>query len=386
MLTAYYGHLFVGQAARVVLPRDPSGRALIWGSVAAFAGITVVFAIWVLAVSGAVAPPVLARSASTVLVPLAVRLGPVAQILGAPIVIILLGLASLRCADVLFNLVRERLPAPRPRSMLGRRGRLVLALSPVLVAFLVAEWLLLAGAGSFARLMSMAGVITVSLFAGILPVLLLVASRRKGVRVPAAVYPVLGHPAVVGGIYLLFLSIILLHGLVIWQAPVERALALALAVLVVALTAWMVRGGAFRPRAVVELRDDRCADGQGTFAVTAAGRPLVAQVHVDLPEGARTCAAAMGAVPRFAQLRSATFHLNLSATHARELKVWAHQVTAEGESEGLPAVVHVTDSAGTRRFDLRRCGGQVVVRLRHADCRVLITMARPLDGLQENRG
>src|SRR5919204_2137767 len=220
----------VSQVGRAVLPRDPSGRALIGGSAAAFAVMTIMFVLWVVVVSGVVAPRALASTSGTVLVPLTMELGWVAQLLASPVALFLLGLASIRTADVLFNLVRERLPVQRTGSRLGSRGRLALSISPVLVAFGVAEWLLLMGTGSYARLISIAGVLSVSVFAGIFPVLLLVASRRKGDLVPTAVYPLLGHPLVVGGTYLVFLGIILLHGLVIWQDALERTLALALAV------------------------------------------------------------------------------------------------------------------------------------------------------------
>ena len=47
---------------------------------------------------------------------------------------------------------------------------------------------MLTGSVSFAGLLSILGVIVVPLLGGIFPVLLLVASRRKGERVPEAAY------------------------------------------------------------------------------------------------------------------------------------------------------------------------------------------------------
>jgi hypothetical protein len=59
---------------------------------------------------------------------------------------------------------------------------------------------------------------------------------------------VLGHPLLIGGICVVCLGILLLHGLVIWQEPLERALALGEVVAVVALTVYLARRGAFAAR------------------------------------------------------------------------------------------------------------------------------------------
>lgn len=101
----------------------------------------------------------------------------------------------------------------------SKYGSFVLGFSPVVVAFLVAEWLLLTGSGSFTGLLSFIGVIVVPLLGGVFPVLLLLASRRKGERVPTAVYRFLGNPVLLAVICVLFLASILLHGLVIWSDP-----------------------------------------------------------------------------------------------------------------------------------------------------------------------
>lgn len=338
ILIMYFGHVPLNQCARTVLQHDPSGRSLIWGSVAGTAGLTALIGTWLVAVNGAVAPQQLAGQTGTALVPLAAVLGPGAQVLGSVLVILLLGLTSLRCSTILFNLVRERLPArshplvvlpcrrgklllqprghrsedPRlvvtylgldggePRFRLdahvgdhpyrqvigvtgrwtaaglierfpllrkrgfrlafdvldageryarlrvtspmvltyegdwdvetmaesaqhrpvtgarpdGRRaaqgvpkelGRFWTCVGPVALAFLVAEWLLLTETGSFATLLSIAGVLSVSLIAGVFPVLLLAASRRTGEYVPDVVYRFLGYPVFIASIYLLFL-------------------------------------------------------------------------------------------------------------------------------------------------------------------------------------
>jgi hypothetical protein len=360
----------VSQVARSVLPRDPSGGALIRGSAAGFGIMTLILVVWVIAVSNAVAADVLASTSGTVLVPLAAEVGPAAQLLGAPIAICLLGLSSIRTADFLFNLARERLPAQGSGTRLGERGRLALSISPVLVTFGVAEWLLWTGAASYARLISIAGVLTASLFAGIFPVLLLIASRRKGDLVPTAVYPVLGHPLVLGGVYVVFLGIVLLHGLVIWQEPLDRTLALGEVAGVVALTVYLIRRGAFAPRAVVELRQEAPDQDTATLSVTAVGRPCEARVRLDYAEGPRPSGAVQGSIATFSELRAAT--IELPGQSARELKVWAHRVTPAGLSEPLSVRLAVLDGADVRRIDLAAHSGQIVVPLTGRMCLELL--------------
>ena len=48
VLLAYFGHVSVGNCGKLVLRRDPSGRSLIWGTVAAQGVAIVLYCIWVL--------------------------------------------------------------------------------------------------------------------------------------------------------------------------------------------------------------------------------------------------------------------------------------------------------------------------------------------------
>jgi hypothetical protein len=83
ILMLYIGHVFVIQCAKVVLPRDPSARSLIGGSVAGTACLTVLFIVWMLAVNGAIAPAELVGQMGTAITPLAERFGPSMQVLGS---------------------------------------------------------------------------------------------------------------------------------------------------------------------------------------------------------------------------------------------------------------------------------------------------------------
>jgi amino acid permease len=504
-LAGYFGHVLVGQSARLVLPRDPSGRSLIWGSMAGMACLAVLLCIWIVTVNGAIAPDILAGERGTALVPLAAEVGASVRVLGSALVTFLLGLTSIRAANVLFNLVRERLPArPRPILILPRRqgrllfsqqgkpddgpvigltylgieeeqprfrldvqcsdkayheeiaisdhweatellarlpelgkhgihlalevvdanqesvrlqadspmrlayegewdvealadisrstsadaaarrprgitlserGRFLLSVSPVAAIFLLTEWLLISKTGSFAMVLSLVGIVCVPLMAGIFPVLLLVASRRKGEFVPGVVYRFLGHPLLITTIYLCFMAPIFLHGLFIWQNPVQRGSTLIIGFVVLAATMLMVRQGAFAPRVVVELREDPRDGGQTVFAITAGGQPRTADVRLTYPEDEQHLQASAGEILAFSSLRRATFEL--LATSAKELKVWAHTVASDGSSKSLPALLEVHGDDETRQFDLKLSSGQVLLPLTGKACRLEITLAEP---------
>jgi hypothetical protein len=245
----------------------------------------------------------------------------------------------------------------RALDLLGERGRFFLCASPELIIVLLTELLFLAGVESFAGTIGFAGVIGNSLVAGIFPVLLLVSSRRKGEFVPAVAFRILGHPVVAAGIYVFFSVTIFLHGLVIWRDPFQRVSALVVGVLVLWATITIVRRGAFTPRIVVQFRQDARVRDRAVFAITAGGQPATTEVRLGYPSGEQRLQAAAGEVHAPASLRYITFHL--PATQARELKVWAHRVTAEGNSEGLSALLEVERGGERRQFDLKSARGQV---------------------------
>jgi amino acid permease/predicted transcriptional regulator len=271
--------------------------------------------------------------------------------------------------------------------LLGRRGRLVLGTAPMFMSFAVTEWMLLTGSGSFAGLLGFTGVIVVSLVAGIFPVLLLVASRRKGDYVPRTVYRPLGHPALLAGLYLLFLGSLLLHGLVIWQAPWLRAGAGFVAVVIVAMTVRMVRNGTFGPRLNIEVREDP-GQGRTFFTVTANGRESTSQVTLEYDDGARHLQTAGGEIPAFPSLRHAVFEprfADRARGTPRELKVRVHRVTPEGDSEAIGGSITVQTGGETKRFDIKLANGQVILPLTDATCRVDIELTEMRDAKAQER-
>lgn len=261
------------------------------------------------------------------------------------------------------------------QALVSERGRFWLGISPMALAFLLTEWLLLTGAASFSRINGFLGVVTVSLVSGVFPVLLLVAGRRKGEVVPGVVFRVLGQPWVVIPLYLFFNANLFLHGLVIWDHPVERAAALVFGTLMLGMTLVMIRRGAFRRRLVVEWRDDQRDAGGTVFSVVAGGQPVPVEVQWRVAEGEQRVKAATGDVPAFSTLQGVTFHL--PPTAARELKVWVHTITSDGTSEPLPAQLEVHDATETRQFDLTLLAGQVIIPLTGAACQVTLHHPEP---------
>ena len=110
--------------------------------------------------------------------------------------------------------------------------------------FLLVEWLLINNAQSFTKPFGIAGVLTAPIFAGILPLLMLLASRA---RLSQASWRTrwLGHPLVVLLLGAIIAGDILLHGLVVWQNPLEQGLALAVLAGVITAVWRMWRKGQF---------------------------------------------------------------------------------------------------------------------------------------------
>jgi predicted transcriptional regulator len=273
---------------------------------------------------------------------------------------------------------QEAAPRPSPHAqrarsaLLGRRGRFMLGAAPVFGCFAVTEWMLLTGSGSFAGLIGFIGVIVVPLLAGVFPVLLLIASRRKGQYMPRTVHRLLGNPLLLGGIYLLFLGSVLVHGLVIWQEPWLRAGALLVALGIVAMTIRMARNGTFSRRLNIEVREDR-AEGRAFFAITADGQESPGNVTLKYDDGERHLQASGGEIPSFSSVRHALFELGLARSPQQtpqNLKVQAHAVTPGGDSEPIGGSLTVQAGDQISTYDIQLAKGQVTLPLTGTTCQV----------------
>lgn len=494
----YFGHVYVGECGKLVLPRDSSATSLIWGSVAGTAFLTVLFCIWVLAVNGAISPQLLIGQSGTALEPLALEVGSIVTVLGAVLVTLLLGMAWLRSSSLLVNLVREWFPTrPRPilklprqqgmlilhpygdlnrvphigltylgledtkakfhldiqlsgnlhhidiafterwnikellnqlpdlnkwntpltlelrsanqdnaclqvtspmllvyegdlkadvsnaidehhkqkifwRNILNQR-RSFLSISPLLLVFLLTEWLFLAGTQSFTSILAFAGVLGNSLVGGIFPVLLLVSSRHKGELIPGVVFKIFNHPLFSVGIYSFFLAILLVHGLFIWENSVARICALSIAALSLGATLLMKHYGAFASRMVVELREDQQQQGRSLFTVTAGGQPKIAEIILGYAEGEQHHQTAIVEIPSLSSLRYATFYL--PTMREKELRVWAHKSNFLIDSKSLPALVEVQSGKKNMQFDLKLSNGRILLPLISDRCWLKFTFS-----------
>jgi amino acid permease len=128
VLLAYFGHTSAGNCARIVLRRDPSGRSLLRGNIAAIGAVMGLYTLWLLVLEGAIGPQALVGETGTVLTPLATVVGPVIFLLGSIFVILALGMGSIHDSLALLNQIRERLPTQARRVVIipRARGRLIL--------------------------------------------------------------------------------------------------------------------------------------------------------------------------------------------------------------------------------------------------------------------
>jgi len=389
ILTAYFGHTSTVTCAQVVLRRDPSGRSLIWGTVSAMSVAMVLYSVFVIAVNGSIAPAILSAQTGTVIKPLAATAGSIVNVFGVIYVILGIGMASIQFSLALFNQVREWLPRRARATQVerggwvkwiyqiaaSREGRFWLSASPILLAFAVIEWQLLNRQESFTASLSFIGALAVPLVAGIFPILMLAVSRRKGDYVPGIVFRWLGNPMVILVMYLLFLASLFAHGLFIWQDPLQRACALAMGILMLGLVVILVRQQVFAPRAIVELRVAHNSPARASFHVTANGMPSTADVRLGYADSVSEIQSTAGADALFDKLCSATFHL--ASQPVRELKVWVHQVTAEGESKGVSACVAVQSGTESVERDLPS-NGQTLFPMDNGTYRVTIDFNQPI--------
>lgn len=370
LLSAYFGHLSAGNAAKVVLVRDPSGRALLWGSVLAMVGVIVVYGVVVVAIFSALDERVLVGHAGTVITPLAEVVGPIILVLGAVYASLALGLGSLYAALGLLNLSSEALDPLMARLRGGDRAvlgsppaRFLLRAAPAIVVFAVVEVLLLTGTASFSGPLAVIGTLAVPVLIGVFPMLMVAAARRRGDRLPRSVIGLVGRAPVVAAVWLLYVLGIAAH-VVIWRQPIDQLLAVAATVGAVVVTLLILRRGALRPGASLEVRYEPDRDDRPEVGLVVRGRPVdvssrfesPSEMRVDLPPGLD--------VPN--------------------LRLWVHRVLADDVSEGLPVAAWV-ESNGRETPVVLGSDGEATVALGGTPATVLLsglpapgeTVARP---------
>jgi len=358
-LVAYFGHTSAGHAAKAVLAKDPSGRHLLAGNVAAMLTAMAVYVLFVLTVTAAVGTQALAGYDGTALTPLAKRVGPVVDVIGTVYVTLGVGLSCLYVGLGIFNQMGEVLDAaakriPEPGGLLGRIGRFALQASPLLGMYAIVVVLIQAGSISFTAPLSFIGTLTLPLLGGVFPVLLLLAARRRGERLPGRRVPAIGHPAVAAAVIALFLAAVAVFGLFIWTDPLGRLAALGVCTAIIAIVAVSWRRGAFRPRTVVEYRTEPGPPVLGVVSIVSDGRPLPARIELTATDGIHAVDVAEAVVASPGHLRSIRVALPNGA--ARELELWVHAITPDGASQPTPVSVEV-DAPGDGQPALVATGG-----------------------------
>ena len=338
--STFLSHFLVATYGPVVLPRDVNGRGWLRGSMSAIGALTLIACLWLVVLTGVLSPQTLRATTGTVITPLAQRVGPLVNLLGVLLVTLSLGLTTIQVALAQYYSVEERLPRRGSDSFVGRLRewqRFALAASPMLLILLLAEWLAISGAGSFASLLGILGALLLPLLIGILPVLLLAATRRKGDIAPVFYLRWLAHPLLVGALYLFFLGSILVHGLYIWQEWPMRLLAVASSLVILAGTGQSWRRGLFNERAVLQLRTNAQTPGQGQMHLVAKGAPLVAAITLDHGQRQVKQQTADALIADLATLQR--INIELPAHSPMLFKVWLYQLPITGGSAGLPAQI-----------------------------------------------
>jgi hypothetical protein len=261
--------------------------------------------------------------------------------------------------------------------LLGRSGRFLVSVLPLTAALALSEWFLISNVGSFTELLSLLGVIVVSLLAGLYPVLMLVSSRRRGEYAPEVVHRFFGWPAILAAVYVLFLGVLVVHGAVIWTDPARRVGAFAAAIAMVVIPVMLLRSGAFARRVTIEVRDDQ-RSGKARFAFLSGGRPVSGTVTLGYGEGERRLEESAGDIPALDTLQRAVFELRRDREpRPDEVKVWVHRVTPEGETESLPATARTRVGGQAEATDLSLSRGEAFFPFVDPELAVEVALKEP---------
>lgn len=379
VLAAYFGHTSAGNAAKVVLHRDPGGKSLVLGSVAAMAAAIALYSLWVIAVNGAIPAIELGNETGTALSPLATQIGGLASILGVIYVILAMGIGSIHVSYGLYYQVREALPLN-----IERKVQFVLSVAPIFLLFILVEWMLLTNRESFSGILGFMGALLLPILGGIFPMLMLVASRRKGDYTPKLFFGFLENPIILTIVYLIYLGSVFVYGLFIWEDPFQRVLAIGVGVLLLTVTYLVIRQGAFASRVVIELKVEVSdTDERATVAIVDRGTPLAGTFRFVYADGEQSINDARGEIASFKQLQN--IFVEFPSVSSKEMKIWLHRVTPEGNSEPIPATLVIRDGGHGTPSQLDPKSGQVIFPLTSQVNELEITLNRQLEGICNER-
>jgi hypothetical protein len=241
---------------------------------------------------------------------------------------------------------------------------------PAVLTFALVEWLIATGRASFAAPLGLVGTLTLPLLGGIFPMLLLAASRRRGEYVPKSVVRVLAGPATIAGVAVLFFAAILVQGFIVWQRPGEHVLA-AVAVGMMLVVIWLAwRRGSFRSQSVIEVR--RETSGAGMLTVTVCGCPADTSIRVAENGSQREIRGSKTGLNHFDAVQWASFQLPPGGT--KQLKVWVHAVTPEGDSKPIAATVSLEPAPDGEKIRVGESDGVAHLEFLDPPPRVHVTL------------
>jgi amino acid permease len=357
VLAAYFGHTSAGNAAKVVLRRDPGGSALIWGNIAAMMTSIALYSMWVIAVNGAIPSVELGNLTGTALSPLAAKIGGIVPLLGIIYVILAMGMGSVHMSYGLFYQVREVLPSNVKRTL-----QFMISLAPIFLLFVLVEWMLFTKRESFSGLIGILGVFLVPIMGGIFPMLMLAASRRKGDYTPKLAFGFLGNPLVLTIVYLIYLGSVFVYGVFIWEDPIQRLMAIGVGILMLIVTYLVIRQGAFASRVVIELKVEVSdADERATLIIVDAGKPLAGTFKLVYANEERSIKGSEIEIPSYKQLKN--IFVEFSSVSSKEMKVWLHRVTPEGNSDAIPAALRIKEGDADKAIQLDSNSSHVIMPL-----------------------
>ena len=341
-MTSYFGHVSVSNCAQAVLRREPDGHSLKRGTMAAMVVAIAIYILWAVAIGGAIDAERLASEKGTVLIPLAEKVGPGVNVLGTVFVILALGMGSVHFSLGIFNMARELIASGRLASSSGWGQKLArakgvtsfVALVPILAVFTYVQWSHFTDKESFIKPLELIGVLLTPILAGIIPVLLLIASRKRGRDATGAkLSAVISNPLVVGFLGVLFFASLILHGTVIWEDPLQQGLALLVAAMALICVVGAVRRDAFAPQWLIEVRHFPEDSDRAEVAVAFKGKAVLADLVVQLADGTERKLRSDGALSGFGTCRSLT--IELPARPAANLEIAAHKISGDFEADPI---------------------------------------------------
>ncbi len=361
LLTTYFSHLLIATYAPVVIRRDASARSWIWGSAAAIFGFMLIAALWLIALNGALAPDAIANAPGTILAPLAEKAGGIVLWLGSLVVILSLGLATVQISLGLYYMVQERLPAPRQGSFLANpHARFLVSIVPMVGILALAEWLAFTGASSFANLLGILGAFSLPLLSGVFPILLFAATRRKGEFVPIGAARWLSHPILLGAVYVLFVGMIFVYGVFIFQDTTTRVLIIGVGIATLLVSFLMWQRGAFASRLVILAQKDERNPRASNYAMVERGDYARAKVELEYATRVENFDA-----PRheFIWERLRALRVRVDTQRARQLKIWLLRFTSEGAVQGMNAHVEIQNAGRVENIELKETRAEASVPL-----------------------